>query len=201
MLVRRSYLFFIRKSIHIASGFLGTLNIFHNFIPIYIAILGLLLGAILSIIVNYDLKILSFLHKYKGQKEIYSGQGPLSLLLAYTILHIIAILYPELRDLTLASMLIVTVGDSLASIIGKSFNYYPLFYNKDKNWIGLIFGIISSIASIIFFIPFIHAVISSLLAMILESLDLKIAGYKIEDNLLIPAVSFISLYFLYSIQP
>ena len=50
-------------------------------------------------------------------------------------------------------------------------------------------GVISAFLGALFFVPWILALLGSLVSMLLEGLDLEIKTFKIDDNLLIPIVA------------
>ena len=63
--------------------------------------------------------------------------------------------------------------------------------NKEKLIEGLIIGVIAATIAASFFVSVYIAFAGSLIAMILESLDLKIRGRVLDDNVLIPLSSAI----------
>lgn len=81
-------------------------------------------------------------------------------------------------DYIAASVLVLSVGDALSTIVGRC-GSIPLPYNKKKTLEGLLAFIIAS--SVAYFFIGTNGLLLALLAGIAESMDLKI-----DDNVVIP---------------
>ena len=92
------------------------------------------------------------------------------------------------KDVFLAVMLILTVGDAAAPLIGQ-FGYVDYFGNRKKKVEGVIGGIIAGALAAMFFVPWWEAWLASFFAMGLEGFDLKLFGWAVDDNFLIPIVA------------
>jgi len=84
---------------------------------------------------------------------------------------------------------ILAVGDSVTNVVGRYYGGVPNPWNKKKNIEGTIAGIIFAFMAASLFVSFSQAVFASIIAMFLESLDVQIGKWKIDDNLLIPLVA------------
>jgi|GEM_PF-1236050 len=183
----------LRQLLHMVIGTIGVLNIHFNIINIYITIIIYILGFIFFLAINISSsnRFINRIFKRFERKDSLIGQGPLTLMSAYLILHIIAIIYTDLSLISTASFLIVTFGDSSSTIFGLLFQRFFLPYNKKKNLIGLMAGIIMGASAAAIVIEPIIALLAATIAMFFESLDIKVLSQKIDDNLLIPLVAFI----------
>lgn len=89
------------------------------------------------------------------------------------------LLFPT--PLNYTSIVIVSLGDSAASIFGKLLGNTPIPFNKGKNLEGSLAGLIFAFFGAVFFLHPLQAFISAIIGMFVESLPLPI-----NDNLSIP---------------
>ncbi len=177
-----------RKVMHIMSGSIIVLLLYFDLIDAWFLFLMLILGGIISLISKkYDVPIISWFLKRMERKEQLKrlpGKGALSFLIGV----LLAIkLFP--KEVALASIVIMTFGDSLSLIYGSLVGKRRVFWNNNKNVEGLFFGgLIAGFLAAIFVNPF-HAIISSFCAMLVESLEVKVNDEIVDDNILIPLVS------------
>ena len=52
-------------------------------------------------------------------------------------------------------------------------------------------GAIAGFFGALLFVPWLYALIASLISMLIEGIDFEIKGFKVDDNLLIPIVAAI----------
>lgn len=189
----------IRQLIHLSFGLCGIANMYFDLIRLRYVIIIYILGIILFLNINFaKLKFqwLDTLINYFERRKSLVGQGIITLGFSYIALHSIAVINSDLLQISIASMAIISYGDSTGTIFGILIDKFKLPYNQKKNLVGLTFGIGFAILSSMLFVGFIHAALASIFSMTLESLDLKIKSLKFDDNILIPTTSFIILYLL-----
>ncbi len=90
-----------------------------------------------------------------------------------------------------ASIAIVTLGDSTASIFGRLFGKTPIPFNKCKNLEGSLAGFTTAFLGVIYFLNPIQALIAATVGMLIEA-----APIPINDNLSIPLGSGILITLL-----
>jgi dolichol kinase len=95
------------------------------------------------------------------------------------------------KDVAMAAIIIMAVGDSVTNIIGKHFGKIKNPFNEKKNIEGTFWGIITATLGALLFVPFWPALWASTIAMLIESLDLgwKRRSIELDDNTLIPLVA------------
>ncbi|HEX9804155.1 MAG TPA: phosphatidate cytidylyltransferase [Candidatus Dojkabacteria bacterium] len=190
----------IRQAVHLVAGIIGVINIRYSIIPIgyvlliYAAVIVLFI--FLNLVVDDPLKIHRIVRVFE-RKNGMIGQGVVTLFSAYIILHFASFFDDKAFYASLSSMLIVSVGDSASTFFGIFLGGQKLPYNSRKTINGLVGGIISSFLSVLIFINILPALVTTSIAMFAESLDLKILKFRLDDNLLIPTISFILLYLVF----
>jgi dolichol kinase len=188
----------VRQLTHLFTGIVCLININFNLIPLIVVIFLFIIAIITFITINI-VPIPTILQKYikiYERENSLIGQGVITLLTSYFILHTISVTQIDLKKICLASMAVLTYGDSASTVFGLQLKRLPLFYNSKKNFLGLIIGIFfASCASAIFINP-IYAIIGSTIAMFFESMDMMVYNQKLDDNLLVPLIAFFSFYIL-----
>jgi len=154
----------------------------------------LVFGMLLSLLsLKFKLPIISwFLEKF--EKPFYLKKFPGKGILFFTAGCLIVLKLFSLK-IALASIAILTFGDSIShliGIIGKRKN----FLDPTKNAEGTIAGILSATIFASFFVPLLYAFIASAVAMIAETISFKLEGDNVDDNLIIPLVAGTILYLL-----
>lgn len=92
------------------------------------------------------------------------------------------LLFP--RPASYAAIAIFVLGDSTASIFGKTFGKRTLWFNKGKTLEGSLIGFVFALSAAAFFVNPLVAAIGAAVAMLIESLPLPI-----NDNLVLPLVT------------
>lgn len=103
---------------------------------------------------------------------IYLGLGVVCSLLLFPV------------PINYASVAVICLGDSMASVFGKAFGKTPIPYNKGKNLEGSIAGFASALLGATVFLPPLQAFAAAAIGMFVESLPLPI-----NDNLSTPLIT------------
>lgn len=119
----------------------------------------------------------------KENLEGIPGKG----LIAYLIGAALVLILFE-KDIAMASIMILALGDSFSRLVGP-FGRLKHPFNNTKFLEGLIAGLIAATLGAMLFVSISEAIIASFFAMILEGLDLKISKLKIDDNITIPLIA------------
>jgi len=85
--------------------------------------------------------------------------------------------------------MIVTFGDSASHLSGKFFGKVKHPLNKYKLLEGTLLGFIAALIGALFFVGWQEAIPAAVVAMVVESLELKFRSKVVDDNLLIPLVA------------
>lgn len=135
----------------------------------------------------------NILEIFERKKDIKNFPGKGSFFLVCGAFFSTILFDPEIA---IAAVIIMAVGDSIATIIGKYVGKIPLPYNREKSLEGSLLAFFAGTLAATLVIPFHHALIGSSVAMMIESLPLKIKKLSIDDNLIIPIVAGITLTLL-----
>ncbi len=177
---------FRRQILHILYG-IGLLFLYHYNVIDNKILLGMIIGgAITSLMVKREKlsaikRVLSFFERDHHLKK-FPGRG----VLFFTIGAYLALVLFE-RNIAYAGILILSVGDAVSNIVGRHFGKISTKLNPNKHIEGNLAGILVSIPFAYYFFPNIYAVIAAcFVGMFLEIPAIRIFGFEIDDNLLIP---------------
>lgn len=186
-----------RQILHIFYGF-ALLFLYHNGILDNNILLGMIIGgAAASIMVKKEKlspvrRILSFF-----ERDHHLAQFPGRGVLFFTIGSYLTLLLFQ-KDVAYAGIMILSVGDAVSNIVGRSLGKIKTKLNPNKFIEGNIAGILISVPFAYYFFPNVYAVLAACtVGMFLEIPYIKILGFEIDDNLLIPlGASFTLTLFL-----
>jgi phytol kinase len=181
-----------RQLIHIFYGVLISVFLVYDFINSSILFFITLGVGFLSILIKMGVKLPLKDRIYMLQRS-YERKFPVKGALFYFLGCAIVVLVFE-KDIAIASILILAFGDGVSTLVGP-YGKLKHPFNNGKFLEGIFAGfVVATIASMLV-VPFKFAVLASLGAMIIEGFELKINGFKIDDNLLIPLVAGLILHY------
>jgi dolichol kinase len=184
-----------RKLVHILTGILISFLIYFDILQWWMAFLVLVLGIITFFLYKrIQIPIIHwFIKNFERPeyKETFPGKGALFLVVSVFFLTIFFS-----KNIIIGALMIWTFGDSISALVGKHYGsrIHPL--NNRRLIEGTIAGMVTATIAASFFVGWISAFIASLIAMSLESLELRFAKHPIDDNLLVPLVAGVLLYML-----
>lgn len=177
---------FRRQILHILYGF-SLLFLYHYELIDNRILLGMIIGgALTSLMIKREKlspirRVLSFFERDHHLTN-FPGRG----VLFFTIGAYLTLILFE-RNIAYAGIAILSVGDAFSNIIGRHYGKIKTKLNPEKNIEGNLAGILISAPFAYYFFPNIYAVIAAcFVGMFLEIPAIKIFGFEIDDNLLIP---------------
>lgn len=183
-----------RRIFHLVCGIIFTILIYFNILIPEILLIFILIGFLISYLsLKIDIPVISwFLDKFDRDEDRrkFPGKGSIFFLIG---IFLAVIIFP--KNIALASILILSFGDSLSPLLGK-YGKIKYFLNKKKKLEGILFGTFCATLAASIFVPVIHAFLGSLAAMLIEGIEIKIGKYKVDDNIIIPLISGIVIYIL-----
>ncbi|HLG24741.1 MAG TPA: SEC59/DGK1/VTE5 family protein [Candidatus Nanoarchaeia archaeon] len=100
------------------------------------------------------------------------------------------------KDIALASIMVLALGDSISHIYGKYFGKIRHPFSDKKFLEGSIAGFIFGFIGALVFARWYEAIIGSFIAMVVEGVDIKIGFARIDDNLTIPIAAGAAIWAL-----
>lgn len=176
-----------RQLMHILLGIIIVLLINFNLINPAILFIIFIIGLILSLSSRkFHIPVIyRFLKIFDRKKDIeeFPGKGAIFYILGA---FLVVFIFP--KDIAMASIMVLALGDSVSRLVGP-YGYLKHPFTNTKFFEGAIAGAVAGFLGALIFVPWILAFVGSLVSMLLEGLDLRIKGFKIDDNLLIPIVA------------
>lgn len=99
--------------------------------------------------------------------------------------------------IAMASAIVLALGDSMSTLVGKKFGRHKIPYNRDKSLEGALGGAVYAFLGIYIYFsiftplpsPFLLSLAGASVGMLVESMPLKV-----DDNLTIPVFSALGMY-------
>jgi len=178
-----------RQLFHMLSGVVLIILIAFDILDIRKIAVLIFIGFILSIISRkYKVWGLSWLLKhFEREKDIkaFPGRGAF-----FYLLGVFFSLLLFSKDTALAAIMIMALGDSVATLfrVQHKIKLKHPFSSKKYLETALIGGLAGFFGAMLFVNP-IYAFISSIIAMLVEGIDIKFGFTEVDDNLVIPIVA------------
>ena len=184
----------IRKLIHVIFGLtlISLIYFEYYYLPLIIPFLAISIGASFFFKKHKKGKYYDLIKKYERSKDMnrFPGKGfitfQIGTLLTYLLFQ---------KHIIIASLIILTIGDSTEHIIGRYFKKVKIFNNK-KNIEGTIVAIIFTMQINFFIINYKIAIISSTIVMFIELFEFKLGKILFDDNLYLPVIAGIIITLL-----
>jgi len=172
-----------RQIIHIVLGLIIVALLYFNLINKW-SILGI--SIIIAVLFFVRLKrklpvIDEIVEPFERKRKKHHYEGPL----AY-FLGIFAVLAIFEKNIALASIMIMVLGDSASTIFGRLFGTLRIPWSK-KTVLGSLAGMVFGYLGAWLFVPLQYAIIASFAAMIVESFDKEFID--INDNIMMPVAA------------
>lgn len=177
-----------RQMFHLALGLIIVLLLMYGFIDKNIILILIIVGFILSIISRKTkIPIIhKLLEKFERKKEIetFPGKG-----IIFYFIGVYISLFLFSKDVAMASIMVLAFGDSVSHVYGLHYGKTRHPLSNTKFLEGTIAGFIAGFIGAWMFLPWHEAFFASLIAMIIEAVEIKIGAEQVDDNLIIPVVA------------
>ncbi len=121
----------------------------------------------------------------------FPGKGAITFFIGALLANIF---FP--KDIAAASMMILALGDPISHIIGIYYGKTKTKFGKRKFFEGTMFGMLAGFAGAIWFVNPSEALIASTIAMLIESIEIKLGYIDSDDNIILPVVAGIVMLLL-----
>ena len=184
-----------RKVAHICVGLFIIISYYMHILKEKHLFFGILIFMSLSLLsLKFKVPLVNFLlANFERKKDL--KKFPFKGMLFFLGGCLLAIkIFP--RDISLASITILTLGDSLSFLCGSFLGKTKLKFNKLKKLEGILAGILFAFLGSLFFVNVTEAFFSSLIAMIVEGAGFKVGVNDIDDNFIVPLVAGTVIYLI-----
>lgn len=191
---------FFRQIVHLLVGIITIVFFNYEFITPWTVFLIVLVGLLLSFIVKrVRVPVISFcldLWEREEVKKTFPGKG-----MIFFFIGVLFVTKLFEKDIALASIMILALGDSLSHLVGEQFGRIKNIFNgkSQKLLEGTIAGIVSGTIGALLFVPFPEAFLGSTAAMIAEVMKIDFNERTLDDNVVVPLVAGTMMYILRSI--
>ncbi len=176
-----------RKAVHLLFGIFTAAAVYSGMVGAAELLFIVIAGVIISFASRVmDIPVISwFIAKLERDdaKKNFSGKGPVYFFAG----SLLSVLFFE-KNIALASIAILALGDSVAPLVGQ-FGRIRHPMSADKTLEGLAAGVAAAFAGAALFVSPLEALAAGACAMLAEGADIKFAGNKLDDNLVIPLVA------------
>lgn len=184
-----------RQAFHICLGLAIIILLINNILNSLILFLMLIMGIMISILSKrFKMPLIySFLKIFerKDTLKTFPGKGTISFLIGCLL-----VLQLFERDIALASIMILTFGDSVSHLFGWHLGRKKHPLNCLKSIEGNIAGAITGFLGAILFVSPLSAFLASFGAMTAEAIELKMNNKIIDDNIIVPLVAGTIIYLM-----
>lgn len=175
---------------HILIGLFLVLLVYLEVLSPFAIFLLIVVGFLVSFICKrVRLPFFSWMLEFFERKDVktsFPGKGMLFLFIG----SLLAIGLFD-RNIALAAIMILTMGDSVSYLYGARFGRVKNFLNDDGRKLleGTLAGTVTGFIGAALFVPIPEAFIGSLGAMIAEVIKIDLNDTTLEDNLTVPLVA------------
>jgi dolichol kinase len=183
-----------RKFFHITLGLVLSVLIYFDFLKPWMTISIIIIGLVISLIYqHFDIPIIHWFLKIFEREKLRKKAPGKGVIYLFAGVLLITVFFD--KNIVLASLMIWTFGDSISAMIGKHYGKIKHPLNDTRLIEGTIVGIIFASIAASLFVNWIFATIAAIIAMSVESLDIRFYNDTIDDNFLVPVISACIIYF------
>jgi len=177
-----------RQAFHICLGLAIIILLVNNILNSLILFIILIAGILISILSRkFKIPVIYSFLKLFERKDIlktFPGKGTISFLIGCLL-----VLQLFGRDIALASIMILTFGDSVSHLFGWHFGRKKHPLNCLKSIEGNIAGAFTGFLGAMLFVSPLPAFLASFGAMTAEAIELRMNNKIIDDNIIVPLVA------------
>lgn len=187
----------MRKVVHVLTGLVIVLGIQTRLLDtMMLGIAILFLGALMLYNYKYEREALSRILSINRADAKLPGFSALAFFVGCWV---VLSLFPQ--HIALAAILVLTVGDPIAHLIGSGFGATRVAVTRRSYLNGAIAGTVAGALAAWLYAPWYAALLASAAAMAIEAGELRIADHHVDDNLTIPIVSAVVLFIVWLAFP
>lgn len=184
-----------RQFLHLTIGIVTVLLIYFEILSSLAIFLLIVVGILASILSKRtELPFFSFFLNHFERKEMrkkFPGKG----MIFFFIGTLLALQLFE-REIALASIMVLALGDSFSHIFGEWFGKIKNIFNGPGKKLleGTLAGTLVGFIGALLFVPIPEAFLGSLAAMIAEVVKIDLNDHTLDDNLVVPLVAGTAMF-------
>ncbi len=184
-----------RKIAHISVGLFIVITYYLDILKPKHIFFGIIFFSIVSLLsIKLKIPIINFLlNNFEREKD--QNNFPFKGMLFFLCGCLITVKLFT-KDIALASIIILTIGDSTSYLFGAFLGKTKLRFNSLKKVEGILAGMLFAFLGSLFFVNITESFFGSLIAMIIEGAGLKIGVNDIDDNLIVPLIAGTIIYLI-----
>ncbi len=181
---------FCRQLLHVAIGLMATVAYYYDLITPLAIFLMIVVGILASILSKRVwLPFFSFFLKNferEKQKKTFPGRGMIFFFVGFLL-----VIQLFDKNIALASMMVLTFGDSISHIVGGKYGQLRNIFNwRGKKLLeGTFAGILAGFLGALYFVSPLQALLGSAAAMIAEVVEIDFNKEALDDNFVVPLVA------------
>ena len=187
MLTKNEYL---RQVFHILVGVATAITYYYNILSPLAVFIGIIAGGLASLL-SKRVRLPGFswfLERFEREemRKTFPGRG-----LIFFFIGVLLCMQLFSKDIALAAIMILALGDSFSHIIGETLGSMNNFFNwkSRKLFEGTLAGFIFGFLGALIFVPYPEAFLASFAAMVAEVVEIDLNGKHLDDNLIVPLVA------------
>ncbi|MBI2146717.1 hypothetical protein HYU22_05245 [Candidatus Woesearchaeota archaeon] len=180
-----------RQLLHILVGLVTVLLLYLDILSAFSIFLLILIGFLLSFLVKRKIRLPVldwFLRNFERPEQLDTlpGKGTL-----FFFIGSLLVLKLFDKDIALASIMVLTFGDSVSHIFGAKFGRLQNFFNgkSRKLYEGTLMGFLAGFGGAVLFVSFPLAFVGSFTAMVAEVIKIDFNDKTLDDNIVVPLVA------------
>ncbi len=179
-----------RQVMHILVGVITAALVYFEILRPFTVFLLLIVGVLISFLskrVRIPL-VAQFLDVFEREEQRFTFPGRGVIFFFIGVLLVLR-LFP--RDIALAAILVLALGDSISHIIGGQFGQTKNIFNGDSRKLleGNIVGALVGFVGALIFVPLPEAFFGSCVAMAAEMMQFDLNQRQVDDNIIVPLVA------------
>ncbi len=186
-----------RQFLHLIIGIVTVLLIYFDILSSLAIFLLIIIGILASLLSKrIKLPFFSFFLQHferENMRKKFPGKGAIF----FFIGTLLALQLFE-REIALASIMVLALGDSFSHIFGEWFGKIKNIFNghSKKLMEGTLAGTLAGFIGALLFVPIPEAFLGSLAAMIAEVVKIDLNDHTLDDNLIVPLVAGTAMFLI-----
>ena len=187
-----------RQIMHAGVGIVLATAYYFEILSSLAVFLGIVVGVLISLISKRSNKIPIFswfLRNYerKEDRKNFPGKG-----LIFYFVGVLLVMQLFEKDIAIASILILALGDSVSHLFGAKFGQIKNIFNGDGKKLleGTLAGTVMGFFGAVLFVSIPEAFFGSFAAMMFEVIKIDFNEKTLDDNIIVPLIAGTTMFLL-----